>query len=273
MTSLARSREDLGGCHESASGLLCGADRHTCDSNGYRVHVDDVDVARQVAVGGDVDAPEGGVNFRIDQLDTKTSETTELGYTCGVPGDDASSPAAAPEVITVTQSDFAELPVAPLQAHAGPERGWVPVTMEVVLYVNADEQIIKTTLLDTPVRIRAIPVEYHWDLGDGNTITTDKPGEPYPSMEVAGMYRYEGWYDVTLTTTFIGQFSVDGGAWQGIDGSIEVESDPVEIFSKSLESRLVAADTPVDEEEDPWMPQRTDETEGPLDPEASDREI
>ncbi|AXK47155.1 hypothetical protein DXU92_16615 [Brachybacterium saurashtrense] len=145
--------------------------------------------------------------------------------------------------------------------------------MEVVLYVSADEQIVEATLLDTPVSIRAIPVEYHWDLGDGNTISTDKSGDSYPSLEVAGMYRYEGWYDVMLTTTFIGQFSVDGGAWQDIDGSIEVVSDPVEIFSKSLESRLVDADTPVDEEEDPWVPQCTGETEDPLDPEASHREI
>lgn len=54
---------------------------------------------------------------------------------------------------------------------------------------------------------------------------------------------------------------------------IEVASDPIPIYSKSLESRLVDADIPVDEDEDPWVPERTPETEGPLDPEATHREI
>ncbi|MGO1896651.1 MAG: hypothetical protein ACTH1O_12530, partial [Brachybacterium sp.] len=83
----------------------------------------------------------------------------------------------------------------------------------------------------------------------------------------------EGWYDITLTTTFSGQFSVAGGEWQDIDGTIEVTSDPVPIYSKSLESRLVNGDVPVDEDEDPWIPERTPDTEGPQDPATTHREI
>ena len=50
-------------------------------------------------------------------------------------------------------------------------------------------------------------------------------------------------------------------------------SDPVAIFSKSLESRLVNPDVPVDEEEDRWVPPRSEETEGPIDPEAEHRTL
>src|SRR5699024_11650663 len=82
-------------------------------------------------------------------------------------------------------------------------------------------------------------------------------------------YTQEGWYDITLTTTFSGQFSVAGGEWQDIDGTIEVSSDPVPVYSKSLESRLVNGDVPVDEDEDPWIPARTADTEGPSDPHAT----
>lgn len=87
-------------------------------------------------------------------------------------------------------------------------------------------------------------------------------------------YRYEGWYDITLTTTFAGQFRVDGGEWLDIDGTIEVASDPVEIYSKSLTSRLTdpysdAPDgTPQGDTDEPWVPERSADTEGPIDPDA-----
>ena len=215
--------------------------------------------------------------------ETSTGNDSRDGYTCrrpaasalqqrtgAVPGGEA---APEPVVIIMTQSDFAKLPVKPSVASAGPERGWLPAGMVNVLYAEPTVQTLETELLDTPVAVRAIPTSYHWDLGDGNTITTSKPGKPYPSEEVAGKYSGEGWYDVTLTTTFAGQFSVDGGEWQDIDGTIEVESDPIELFSKSLESRLVNPDVPVDEDEDPWVPERSPDTEGPKDPEARHREI
>ena len=205
---------------------------------------------------------------------------TDLGWDCVRPGaPEAGSPAAQ---IVITAEGFAELPVKAPAAHAGPERGWLPVNMVNVLHTDADTQELETELLGTPVRIRAVPVEFHWDLGDGNTITTTDPGKPFPSERVSSEYRFEGWYDITLTTTFTGQFSVDGGEWQDIDGSIEIQSDPVELFAKSLESRLVNGSEDEDDsygdnddkdEEEPWVPERTPDTEGPIDPEARHRRV
>ncbi|MGP9537536.1 PKD domain-containing protein [Brachybacterium sp. AOP43-C2-M15] len=212
---------------------------------------------------------------RGTRVDNETGESTDLGIRCATPGTPA-TPAgeeAPPVVIIVTQADFARLPVKPLQANAGPADGWLPVNMPNVLHTEPGTQELSTELLDTPVAIRATPVSYHWDLGDGNTVTTTDPGKPYPSEAVSATYTHEGWYDVTLTTTFSGQFSVDGGEWQDIDGTVEVASDPVPIYSKSLESRLVNGDVPADEDEDPWMPERSPETEGEQDPHATHREI
>lgn len=175
--------------------------------------------------------------------------------------------------MTVTQKDFAKLPVKAATAHAGPEQGWLPANMDLVLYADSEPQVLETELLDTPVRIRATPVEYRWDLGDGNVIVTDDPGEPWPSKDVSATYAYEGWYDVTLKTTYEGQFSVDGGEWQDIDGTVEIASDPQEVYSKSLESRLVNPDRPHDEEKDPFIPERSSGTEGPKDPKATTKEI
>ena len=215
--------------------------------------------------------PTDGTTVQGTQINLETNESVDLGFDCLTPslaGEDSRETR-----VTVSRAEFAEMPVKALEAHAGPAEGWLPVNMVNVLYTESGPQELSVELLDTPVAIRATPVSYHWDLGDGNTITTSNPGKPYPSETISATYTQEGWYDITLTTTFSGQFSVAGGEWQDIDGTIEVSSDPVPVYSKSLESRLVNGDVPVDEDEDPWIPARTADTEGPSDPHATHRTI
>lgn len=182
--------------------------------------------------------------------DTRSGASTSLGARChtpviggassgGVTADGATAP--APVVVTVSRRQFAALPVAPAVAHAGPPAGYLPVGMDLIAYADPSDQVLDTVLLGTPVRVRAIPVSYHWDFGDGSTLNTTSPGHPYPSHDVASRYEHEGWYDVRLTTTFAGQYSVAGGPWEDIDGTITVDSDPVAVYSKSYESRLVPA--------------------------------
>ena len=251
---------DLHGEEDYGGGVACGISNLACS------------VADTLADEGD--GYLASEQVRIDNRSGRSSEEL-LGFDCQQRGSAAAGGegGAAPVIITVTREDFASMPVAPLVASAGPPEGWLPVHMVNVLHADSAPQTMDMTLLDTPVQVRATPVLYDWDLGDGNTISTTNPGEPYPSEAVSSTYRYEGWYDVTLTTTFSGQFSVAGGPWQDIDGTIEVASEPIALYSKSLESRLVNGDVPVDEDEDPWVPERSLETEGPQDPDARHREI
>lgn len=219
---------------------------------------------------------EGYVSTETVRVSADQSSEELLGFDCRARGgtpEAGGGEAAEPVVITVSLSDFQAMPVEPLVASAGPDDGWLPVHMVNVLHTDDEMQSLATEVLGVPVEVRAVPVSFHWDLGDGSTITTSTAGAPYPSEEITAEYAFEGWYDVTLTTTFSGQFSVAGGEWQDIDGTIEVASDPVPIYSKSLESRLVDGAVPVDEEGDPWVPERTAETEGPQDPDATHREI
>ncbi len=247
------------------------------DSTSYRVSGDDV-LTLSAGVKRSGGSSREGSTVHGTQTNLEKNTVKDLGWDCVRPGaPEVGTPAAQ---IVVTVEDFAELPVKAPIAHAGPERGWLPVNMVNVLHTDADTQELETDILGTPVRIRATPVEFHWDLGDGNTITTTDPGKPFPSERVSSEYRFEGWYDITLTTTFTGQFSVDGGEWQDIEGSIEIESDSVELYAKSLESRLVNGSTDEDDnkdededEEEPWIPDRTPDTEGPIDPEARHRRI
>ncbi|MDN5900276.1 MAG: PKD domain-containing protein, partial [Brachybacterium sp.] len=259
------------GCGASLDGgsWSCTPHPDSCEAGSGSTVTGDGDV---LEIGNVSSTPVEGVTQRGTRVDNESGETDDLGVRCALPGTPEYAD-APPVVITVTREDFARLPVEPLQPHAGPPEGWLPVNMVNVLYTDPSTQLLNTELLDTPVAIRATPVSYHWDLGDGNTITTTNPGKPFPSEAVSSAYTQEGWYDITLTTTFSGQFSVAGGEWQDIDGTIEVTSDPVPVFSKSLESRLVNGEVPVDEDDDPWIPERTSDTEGPLDPDARHREI
>ena len=262
----------------------CGADLNTGGASwSCTPHADSCEAGSGSRIAGEGDAlvigattgprrPVEGVTQRGTRVDNKTGDRIDLGVRCARPGTPEAAE-AAPVVITVTREDFAKMPVKPLQANAGPQDGWLPVNMVNVLYTEPTTQELSVELLDTPVAIRATPVSYHWDLGDGNTIDTEKPGKPYPSEEISSTYAYEGWYDVTLTTTFTGEFSVNGGEWEPIDGTIEVESEPIAIYSKSLESRLVDGDKAPDESEDPWKPERSSATDGPEDPEATHRKI
>jgi hypothetical protein len=234
------------------------------------------------SVGGTGTKPVGKQTQRGTRTTRATGATTDLGYRCVAPATSRptikTSPQAPtapdlvveaePVVVTVTRKDFASLPVKPLDAHAGPEAGWLPVNMDVVLYAaGAEPQELKTELLDTPVTIRATPVAYTWNLGNGDTITTTEPGSPWPAKDIATTYLHEGWYDITLTATFEGQFSVDGGDWEDIDGTIEIASDPTELYVRSLESRLTSPyNNPSDQDGLDTIPDRTPDTEGPANP-------
>ncbi len=178
------------------------------------------------------------------------------------------APAPEPVVVVVTQSDFASLPVAPAVAHAGPPSGYLPVNMDLIAYAESQEQTLDTVLLGTPVQVRATPVEYRWDFGDGNTITTHTPGRPYPAKDIVNRYEHEGWYDITLSTTYTGQYSVAGGPWEDIDGTVTIDSAPVSIYSRSFESHLVDPDADpgdVGGEQPIELPPRTPENQGPRD--------
>lgn len=255
---------------DGSGGQTCFTDANSCGTGAnYEISNDTIGIPQ---AGPPPDAEEM-VLVAIIRVDTEADTEEHVAFDCRPVSEANSTSAAEPVVITVTQRDFASMPVEPLEASAGPPDGWLPVNMLNVLYADPEEQVLETELLDTPVAVRATPSSYHWDLGDGNTITTNNPGEPYPSTEISATYTQEGWYDITLTTTFSGQFSVEGGPWQDIDGTIEVASEPIPLYSKSLESRLVNSDVPVDEDEDPWIPPRTPQTDGPKSRDATDLEL
>jgi hypothetical protein len=80
-----------------------------------------------------------------------------------------------------------------------------------------------TTLGGITVEVQIVPQRYTWSFGDGGTLETTSPGEPYPA-ESDIQHSYEqsslgagGAFVVTVEISFSAQYRVNGDAWQSLD--------------------------------------------------------
>ena len=94
------------------------------------------------------------------------------------------------------------------------------------------------------IRIRATPVTYLWDYGDGTIVATDTPCAPEPEFDVptptSHVYTMTGTYQVRLTTIYIAEVSYDAGTtWQIDPTPVRLVSDPIEADIWRFETRNV----------------------------------
>src|SRR3954470_6829383 len=75
------------------------------------------------------------------------------------------------------------------------------------------------------VDIVATASAFTWDTGDGTVLQTTDPGAPYPDHTISHDYR-SGTYTASLTTTWSGTFSVDGGATADVPGTTTTAGPP-----------------------------------------------
>lgn len=188
---------------------------------------------------------------------------TERVSGCSSPS--SGSGGGGPVMPVVSQEDFRSLGVKPLVAHLGPPGQWIPVGIDMIVWAESGVQVFEVEMFGQPVRVRATPVKYVWDFGDGTVLTTSFPGRPHPSRDVSMRYVGQGWYEVSLVTVFSGEFSVAGGPWQPVQGTVEVASEKKWIYSDVRQSRLVGDEVP---EEYVGIPERGADTLGPINPEA-----
>lgn len=123
---------------------------------------------------------------------------------------------------------------------------------DVNMWVIAEDHTTTVTLLGTDVTIRATPLKYTWDYGDGQTRTTAFAGQKvhtgsgpaHADTETATSHSYEetGFYPVSVTTVYAGQFRTPTSDWIPIPGVAVVTSDPKTLTIWKSETRLVASD-------------------------------
>ena len=163
----------------------------------------------------EIDFSACGESFLVDFADTAPWTIAPA------PGDPAEPGAPAPLPIVVTAQDMQRLPIEPGGLTVQPDRGWVLVNLDTVVWTDGATQTLDTVVLGAPVQVRVTPVDYTWDFGDGSAplVTTD-PGAPYPDHSVSHVYeRAADSATVELTTRWAGEFQVAGsGVWMPVAG-------------------------------------------------------
>jgi hypothetical protein len=143
------------------------------------------------------------------------------------------------DLVALVSSEFKTLPLASPAISYQPEGDWALVNMDFIVYTDADQQLLSTTILGVPVTVRATPVHYSWDFGDGSApLSTTDTGRPYPDHTLAHVYTSTtDAVEVTLTTSWQGELQINGaGPWLPIAGIATTTSTapPVEIVAMDV---------------------------------------
>jgi len=137
----------------------------------------------------------------------------------------AEDPTELPPVVPVVSADdFRRLPLPASPIVVQPGNGSTLVNVPTNFYARARTAIIPTTILGQPVRVRAIPQRFHWKYGDGQSLSTQDSGAPYPDESTAHIFRDAGQHRIQLTTVYRGEYSVNGGPWLPVNGLATVTS-------------------------------------------------
>ncbi len=107
-------------------------------------------------------------------------------------------------------SAFQRLPLTPSPLVVQPDRGWVLVNKPTVVHADGGPQVLTTTVLGTAVTITATPTSFTWDFGDGATLATTDPGQPWPAGHLGHTYTRLGTFDLGLTTTWSATYTLAG---------------------------------------------------------------
>ncbi len=120
---------------------------------------------------------------------------------------------------------FQTLPLPDLPTQQQPP-GNALAGLPVVFYTDGPTtQTFTVDIRGFTVDIVATASAFTWDTGDGTVLQTTDPGAPYPHHTISHDYR-SGTYTASLTTTWSGTFSVDGGATADVPGTTTTDGPP-----------------------------------------------
>ncbi|MGA8988746.1 MAG: hypothetical protein WB461_12070 [Aeromicrobium sp.] len=96
------------------------------------------------------------------------------------------------------------------------------VNVPTILYTVPRAFDRSINLLGFAIDLTADPMSFHWVHGDGTTATTNRPGAPYPGMDVTHRYRVPAKsVHPRVDVTYRVRYRVDGGAWQTVGQTLQ----------------------------------------------------
>ncbi|WP_243656175.1 hypothetical protein [Cellulomonas wangleii] len=140
----------------------------------------------------------------------------------------------------LTAEDFRRLPLPAPPLTLQPDRGWVLVNIETIVYTDPAPVTLRTDLLGYGVTVEATPRSWTYDFGDGHTLRTTSPGRPHPHHDVFHEYEHPGTTAITSTAEWTGRYQVDGSAvWRDVDGTATTTATTAPFTVEERTSRLV----------------------------------
>ncbi len=137
-----------------------------------------------------------------------------------------------PRIAARILEDFRNLPITAGSVSAQPSPHTL-VGAETNVYASAAEQQFDVTILGQRVHLTATPSQYSFNYGDGATLgPSGTYGGPIPEAEwgsktrTSHVYGNTGNFNVTVTTSFTGTYSVNNGPALPINGTGEFTSAP-----------------------------------------------
>lgn len=151
-----------------------------------------------------------------------------------------------PREIVITQKDLQQmdLPAAVLHHDNAPN---TLKNYHTNIYAEAGEHTFTKEITGERVQVRATPVSYTFDYGDGTSLgPTSNPGYSTVEWDVqtptSHQYQQTGTFFFSVTTEYRGEFRVGSGPWRVIDGTATVTTEPQRLEVWRVSSGRVADD-------------------------------
>ncbi|MDY6051960.1 MAG: hypothetical protein SPI83_06065 [Rothia sp. (in: high G+C Gram-positive bacteria)] len=176
-------------------------------------------------------------------------------YQCRPPAAEENGQAVVrPVPVTITTQDFDTFPIEP----ALPRQERAPHTLKnynTNFWADPNPQEFTRTINGQHVVLRATPISYTFDYGDGASLgPVTYPGYQLGAdvwdqpTDTSHRYADPGDYYFALTTTYRGEYSVDGGPWKVIEGTVSRTSDSQLVRVWRTKVGLVADDCALNSE-------------------------
>ncbi|TAP27564.1 hypothetical protein [Arthrobacter sp. S41] len=151
------------------------------------------------------------------------------------------------EQIRITLEKFRSFPIKGSNVQSSPNKFSLR-NGHTHFWASEETQEFNSNLSGSDVRIKAIPIQWNWNYGDGATRNLNFPGEAMPShtlreeTKTSHSYTKTGKFGVRVTTLYRGEFSVDGGPWEAIPGQAAVPSNTLPMDVWRTKKELIAND-------------------------------
>ncbi|NYD57543.1 hypothetical protein BKA08_001781 [Nocardioides marinisabuli] len=137
------------------------------------------------------------------------------------------------------------LPDAPLEIQ--PPGGETLVNFDTILHTQAEPFQETVQLLGRQITFDITPATFTWTLGNGETMTTTDPGQPWTpdtptDAYVSHRYTQAGPVTLQLTTTWTARWRLGTGPWRDVNGTVTMTSPAHDLQVRTAQPQLVSYD-------------------------------